>query len=230
MRVLILEDDPELADQIASMLRGENHAVDVIDDGEEGLAYGLENDYDAVILDPGLPTIDGFSVLRRWREADRTMPVIVLTGSRKEVTDMKEAVRAGATNYLTKPVDLELLLDWLRGILNSAGPNVRQPVLEIGPLRIDTQSLRVWMDGGPVKLTPTEYRIQHYLAVHAGRPVSAEEMVNHNFDGDAIKTANEVPVFISRLRGKLGKQTIETVFGYGYRLTTGDTIGEPLED
>lgn len=215
MRVLILEDDPELANQIAEMLRGENHAVDVIDDGEEGLAYGLENEYDAVILDPGLPTMDGFSVLRRWREAGRTMPVIVLTGSRKEVTDMKEAVRAGATNYLTKPVDLELLLEWLRGVLNSAGPNVRQPVLEVGPLRIDTQSLRVWMEGGPVKLTPTEYRILHYLAVHAGRPISAEEMVNHNFDGDAIKTANEVPVFISRLRTKLGKETIETVFGYG---------------
>ncbi len=226
MRVLILEDEPELAAQIAQMLRGENHAVDVADDGEEGLACGLENEYDAVILDPGLPTIDGFSVLRRWREAGRTMPVIVLTGSRKEVTDMKEAVRAGATNYLTKPVDLELLLDWLRGILNSAGPNVRQPVLEVGPLRIDTQSLRVWMDGGPVKLTPTEYRILHYLAVHAGRPVSAEEMVNHNFDGEAIKTANEAPVFISRLRSKLGKQTIETVFGYGYRLTSGDSPGE----
>jgi two-component system OmpR family response regulator len=225
MRVLILEDDPELANQIAQMLRDENHAVDVVDDGEEGLTCGLENSYDAVILDPGLPTMDGFSVLRRWREGGRTMPVIVLTGSRKEVSDMKEAVRAGATNYLTKPVDLELLLEWLRGILNSAGPNVRQPVLEVGPLRIDTQSLRVWMDGGPVKLTPTEYRILHYLVVHAGRPVSAEEMVNHNFDGDAIKTANEVPVFISRLRGKLGKETIETVFGYGYRLTLGEPPG-----
>jgi len=221
MRVLILEDDPELAEQVATMLRDENHAVDLVEDGEEGLASGLENDYDAVILDPGLPTIDGFSVLRRWRDAGKTMPVIVLTGSRKEVTDMKEAVRAGATNYLTKPVDLELLLDWLRGVLNSAGPNVRQSVLEVGPLRIDTQSLRVWKDGGPVKLTPSEYRILHYLAVHAGRPVSAEEMVSHNFDGDAIKTANEVPVFISRLRSKLGKETIETVFGYGYRLTIG---------
>lgn len=227
MRVLILEDDAELADQIAAMLRDENYAVDVVDDGEEGLAQGLDNDYDAVILDPGLPTIDGFSVLRRWREAGRAMPVIVLTGSRKEVSDMKQAVRAGATNYLTKPVDLELLLDWLRGVLNSAGPNVRQPVLEVGPLRIDTQSLRVWLDSRPIKLTPTEYRVLHYLAVHAGRPVSAEEMVNHNFDGDAIKTANEVPVFISRLRNKLGKQAIETVFGYGYRLTLG---GEASED
>ena len=132
MRVLILEDGSELAEQIASMLRDENHAVDVIDDGEEGLAYGLENSYDAVILDPGLPTMDGFSVLRRWRENGRTMPVIVLTGSRKEVTDMKEAVRAGANNYLTKPVDLELLLDWLRGVLNSAGPMYASPPSKSG--------------------------------------------------------------------------------------------------
>ena len=221
MRVLLLEDDSELAGQIAQVLRDENYAVDTVDDGEAGLSAGLENEYDAVILDPGLPTMDGFTVLRRLREAGKTMPVIVLTGSRKEVSDMKEGVRAGATNYLTKPVDLELLLDWLRGVINSAGPNIRQPTLELGPLRIDTQSLRVSMDGVPVKVTPTEYRILHYLAVHADRPVSAEEMVNHNFDGDAVKTANEVPVFISRLRNKLGRNVIETVYGFGYRLTLG---------
>lgn len=222
MRVLLLEDDPELAEQIAQVLRDENYAVDAIDDGELGLSYGMDTDYDAVILDPGLPTMDGFTVLRRLRDAGKTMPVIVLTGSRKEVSDMKEGVRAGATNYLTKPVDLELLLDWLRGVLNSAGPNVRQPIIEIGALRIDTQSMRVSQEGVPIKLTPTEYRILHYLAVHAGRPVSAEEMVNHNFDGEAVKTANEVPVFISRLRTKLGKETIETVYGYGYRLVAGE--------
>ncbi len=226
MRVLLLEDDEELAEQIAQVLRDENYAVDMMDDGEAGLAAGLENEYDAVILDPGLPTMDGFTVLRRIREAGKTMPVIVLTGSRKEVSDMKEGVRAGATNYLTKPVDLELLLDWLRGVINSAGPNVKQPTLEHGPLRIDTQSMRVSMDGVPVKVTPTEYRILHYLAVHADRPVSAEEMVNHNFDGDAVKTANEVPVFISRLRNKLGRNTIETVYGFGYRLTLGEPAGE----
>ena len=125
MRVLVLEDDADLAEQIATMLRDENFAVDVCDDGEEGFELGQDNVYDAVILDPGLPTMDGFSVLKRWREQGLDMPVIILTGSRKEIGDMKEGVRAGATNYLTKPVDLELLLDWLRGVVNSGGPSVR---------------------------------------------------------------------------------------------------------
>jgi len=218
MRVLILEDDVELALQIASMLRDENFAVDVVHDGEEGLEHGLDNPYDAVILDPGLPTMDGFSVLRRWRESGRMMPVIVLTGSRKEIGDMKEGVRAGATNYLTKPVDLELLLDWVRGVVNSSGPSVKKPVLEHGDIRIDTQSLKVWNAGAPVKLSPTEYRLLHYLVVNSDAPVTAEELVNHNFEGEIVKTANEVPVFISRLRDKLGKKSIETVFGYGYRI------------
>ena len=227
MRVLILEDDQDLANQIAIMLRDEHFAVDVVHDGEEGLEQGLDVPYDAVILDPGLPTMDGFSVLRRWREKGLSMPVIVLTGSRKDVADMKEGVRAGATNYLTKPVDLELLLEWLRGVVNSAGPSVKKPTLEHGPIRIDTQSLKVWLNGAPVKLSPTEYRILHYLVVNNDRPVSAEEMVQHNFEGDIVKTANEVPVFISRLRDKVGKKMIETVFGYGYRMAadSGDAEG-----
>lgn len=218
MRVLILEDDLDLAGQIAAMLRDESFAVDVCHDGEEGYELGIEEPFDAVILDPGLPTMDGFSVLRRWRDAGKAMPVIVLTGSRKEVGDMKEGVRAGATNYLTKPVDLELLLDWVRGVVNAAGPSNKKPVIEHGSIRIDTQALRVWNDGAPVKVTPSEYRILHYLMVNADRPVPAEELAGHNFESDVVKTANEVPVFIKRLRTKLGKETIETVFGYGYRL------------
>ncbi len=222
MRILILEDDLDLAGQIAGMLRDENFAVDVSHDGQEGLEFGLANAYDAVILDPGLPTMDGFSVLKRWRDNDLAMPVIVLTGSRKEVGDMKEGIRAGATNYLTKPVDLELLLDWVRSVVNSGGPAVRQPVIEHGTIRIDTQSLRVWVDGKPVRLSPTEYRILHYLVINAGRPVPADELVKHNFDNDVIKTANEIPVFISRLRDKIGRRLIETVHGYGYRLVEPD--------
>ena len=226
MRILILEDDVELADQIAALLRDEHFAVDICHDGEEGLEMGEDEPYDAVILDPGLPTMDGFSVLRRWRDAGLSMPVIVLTGSRKEVSDMKEGVRAGATNYLTKPVDLELLLDWVRGVVNSQGPATKKPVIEHGPIRVDTQALKVWLNGAPVKITPTEYRILHYLMINADRPVSADELVSHNFEGDVVKTANEVPVFIKRLRDKLGKTTIETVFGYGYRLAAPDATAE----
>ncbi len=219
MRVLLLEDDRDLAKQIAGMLNGEHFAVDVFHDGEEGFEAGQDDEYDAVILDPGLPTMDGFTILRRWRQAGLAMPVIMLTGSRKEIEDIKEAVRAGATNYLTKPVDLELLLDWVRGVVNSGGPNISRPTLEFGAIRMDTQALKVWFEGAPVKLTPSEYRILHYLMINHDRPVSAEELVRHNFEGDVVKTANEVTVFISRLRGKLGNRTIETVFGYGYRLT-----------
>ncbi len=222
MRVLLVEDDADLSAQIAELLRGDNFAVDLADNGRDALALGLEEPFDAVILDPGLPEMDGISVLKRWRAEGRLMPVIVLTASRKDVADMKEAVKAGATNYLTKPVDLELLLDWVRGVSNSGGPNVRQPVLEAGPLRMDTQAMRVWFDGAPARLTPTEFRILHYLLVHRERPVSADELVQHNFDGASIKTSNEIPVYISRLRDKLGKATIETVLGYGYRLACGD--------
>jgi two-component system OmpR family response regulator len=221
MRVLVVEDDPELGPQIVDMLRAENFAVDLADDGAEALQQGMDQTFDAVILDPGMPTMDGFTVLRKWRAAGLSMPVIVLTGSRKEIGDMKEGVRAGATNYLTKPVDFELLLDWLRGVVNSAGPNVKPVRIELDDLIIDTQTMRVTLAGKPVKVTPTEYRILHYLAVNAGKPISAEEMVSHNFDGDTLKTKDEVPVFISRLRGKLGRNSIETVFGFGYRLTLG---------
>tara|TARA_Y100000588_G_scaffold56042_1_gene53644 strand:- start:202 stop:879 length:678 start_codon:yes stop_codon:yes gene_type:complete len=221
MRVLVLEDDVDLAEQIATMLRDEHYAVDVCHDGQEGHDLGIAEAFDGVILDPGLPTMDGFSVLRRWRDQGLEVPVIVLTGSRKEIGDMKEGVRAGATNYLTKPVDLELLLDWVRGVVNSTGPSTRKPIIELGGIRVDTQALKVWRDNAPVKITPTEYRILHYLMINSGRPVSAEELVNHNFERDVVKTANEVPVFIKRLRDKLGKGTIETVFGFGYRMSGG---------
>ena len=221
MRVLLVEDDRDLSGQIAEALRGDNFAVDIAEDGHEALEIAADQPFDAVILDPGLPGMDGISGLRRWREKGLLMPVIVLTASRRDVADMKDAVKAGATNYLTKPVDLELLLDWVRGVANSAGPNVRPPVLEAGPLRMDTLAMRVWFDGAPVRLTPTEFRVLHYLLVHRERPVSAEELVRHNFDAASTKTGNEIPVYISRLRDKLGRAAIETVLGYGYRLACG---------
>ena len=124
-------------------------------------------------------------------------------------------------------IENRVLLDWLRGVVNSAGPSVRKPVLELGALKVDTQSLRVWHQDKPVRVTPTEYKILHYLLINADRPVSADELVGHNFDGESVKTANEIPVYISRLRDKLGKKAIETVYGYGYRLagTGADTQG-----
>lgn len=218
MRILLVEDDPLLSEQIAEALRAEHFAVDAVADGGEALQMGQEEGFDAVILDPGVPTMDGFTVLKRWREGGLTLPVIVLTGSRKDVQDMRDAVRAGATNYLTKPVDLELLVDWVRGVVNSAGPNVRPPVLQLNRIKMDTAALRVWFDTKPVKITPTEYRLLHFLMTHNERPVTAEELARQSFDGDSLRTAQEIPVYVSRLRDKLDKQAIATVYGYGYQL------------
>ncbi len=218
MRLLLVEDDPDLGQQIKEMLAAEGFAVDWCEDGPSALALGLEEPFDAAIVDPGLPGLDGFTVLRRWRDKGVRVPVIVLTGSRTDIEDMKDAVRAGATNYLTKPVDLELLLEWVRGVVNSRGPNVSRPVLSRGPLRLDTAAQKVWFNAKPVHLSMTEYRILHSLMTAGDEPVSAADLLARNFDGDAMKTKNEIPVYISRLRDKLDRKLIENVYGQGYRL------------
>ena len=218
MRILLVEDDPDLARQLERLLSQEGYAVDHADDGPLALEMGKDAPYSAVILDPGLPGMDGLTVLKRWREAGLAMPVIVLTASRTEISDMREGVRAGATNYLVKPVDNELLLDWVRGVVNSAGPNNRGVVLERGDLRIDTVSLKVWLGDELLRLTPTEYRILLCLATAEGRPMQAAEIVERGFDAESTKTAAEIPVYVSRLRDKMGRGAIETVHGFGYRL------------
>ncbi len=224
MRILLVEDDQDLADQIAAALEGEGYVVDHSCDGEEALELGLSASFAAAVLDLGLPGMDGLTVLRRWRSAGRTMPVIVLTATRQSIADMRDGVRAGATNYLLKPVDLELLLDWVRGTVNSQGPNISTPVLEAGHLRMDTHAMRVWVNSQPLKLTPTEFRLLHCLIVSADRPCSANDLAERAFDNPSAKTGSEIPVYIGRLRDKLGKDAIETVRGFGYRLAT-DSAG-----
>lgn len=221
MRVLVAEDDADLARQIIRVLEAEAFVADHAADGAAALEMGCETPYAAIILDPGLPMLDGFTVLRRWRDRGVTAPVIVLTASRTDVADMREGVRAGATNYLLKPLDLGLLIEWVRGVVNSGGPNTASSLLTWGRLRMDTHALRVWCDDAPVRLTPTEYRILHCLMVGAGKPIQAAQIVERAFDGAAAKTTNEIPVYISRLRDKLGRSVIETVHGYGYRLADG---------
>ena len=218
MRILLVEDDRDLAAQIERLLVQEGYAVDRATDGPEALAMGLEAPYAAVVLDPGLPGMDGLTVLKRWRAAGLSMPVIVLTASRTEIADMREGVRAGATNYLLKPVDNELLLDWVRGVVNSAGPNSRGTEIVRGDLRIDTVTFKVWLGPELMRLTPTEYRILLCLAVASGRPMQSQEIVERGFDSESSKTAAEIPVYVSRLRDKLGRRAIETVHGFGYRL------------
>lgn len=218
MRILVVEDDTDLAAQIVKLLSHEGYAVDHAPDGPTALAMGRDHPYAAVILDPGLPGMDGFSVLKRWRTAGLKMPVIVLTASRTEIADMREGVQAGATNYLLKPADPDLLLDWVRGVVNSGGPNNATPILTHGLLKVDTAALRVWYDGEPIRLSPTEYRILHLLMSQGDKPVTADAIVDQAFDADSIKSAHEIPVYISRLRQKLNRGLIETVHGFGYRL------------
>lgn len=225
MRILVVEDDTDLSGQIVRLLSHEGYAVDQAADGPTALAMGQDHPYAAIVLDPGLPGMDGFTVLKRWRAAGLTMPVIVLTASRTEVADMREGVQAGATNYLLKPADPDLLLDWVRGVVNSNGPNHATPVLIRGKLKVDTAALRVWYDGEPIRLSPTEFRILHLLLTNGDKPVSAEAIVDRAFDADSIKSSHEIPVYISRLRQKVDRRLIETVHGFGYRLIDPDNPG-----
>lgn len=219
MRILVVEDDPDLRAQLVRLLEHEGFAVDEAADGLKALELGQDHTYAAVVLDPGLPGMDGFSVLKRWRQAGLTMPVIVLTASRTEIADMREGVQAGATNYLLKPADPDLLLDWIRGVINSGGPNTATTILRHGRIKMDTAALRVWLGGEPIKLSPTEYRILHLLLTIGDKPVTAEAIVERAFDQNSLKTAHEIPVYISRLRQKLDRNLIETVHGFGYRLS-----------
>jgi len=164
-------------------------------------------------------------VLQRWREAGRGMPVIVLSSSRREVADMRAGVKAGATNYLLKPVDMDLLLDWVRGVVNSAGPNATLPELRQGALRIDSVAHRVTLDGRRVHLAPTEYKFLHYLLVHRARTISRRELIDHLFDRNSANTEAELSVYVQRLREKTAPGVIETVRGFGYRLGPCDGSG-----
>lgn len=220
MRILVVEDDADLRAQLVSLLTHEGYAVDAAQDGLVAYDMGKEHSYAAVILDPGLPGMDGFTVLKRWRSAGLVMPVIVLTASRTEIADMREGVRSGATNYLLKPTDPELLLDWVRGVVHSKGPNHATTILTHGSLKIDTAALRIWYEGEPVRLSPTEYRILLLLMTAEGKPVTAEAIVDQAFDADSLKSAHEIPVYISRLRQKIDRKLVETVHGFGYRMAS----------
>ncbi len=216
MRALIVEDDPDLNRQLAEALEGEGFAVDKALDGEEGYFLGETEPYDIVILDQGLPKMNGTSVLEQWRRANRNMPVIFLT-ARDRWTDKVAGMDAGADDYVTKPFQMEELLARVRArVRRSAGH--AKPVLECGTLRLDTTTARVTFDGQAVKLTSHEYRLLAYLLHHNGRVVSRTELVEHLYEQDFDRDSNTIEVFIGRLRKKIPGDLIKTVRGLGYRL------------
>ena len=220
MRVLIVEDEPNLGQQLKNTLEGAGYAVDLATDGEEGLYLGANESYDAVVLDLGLPEIDGLTVLDRWRKDERVMPVLVLT-ARDSWSDKVAGLDAGADDYLAKPFQSEELIARLRALIRRASGNASSE-LTAGGVRLDTRSGKVTLAGEPVKLTAQEYKLLSYLLHHKGKVVSRTELIEHIYDQDFDRDSNTIEVFVTRIRKKLGQDVITTIRGLGYSLEDPD--------
>lgn len=220
MRILVVEDDPDLNRQLVGALTDAGYVVDAARDGEEGHHLGDTEPYDAVVLDLGLPVMDGVSVLEKWRRAGRKMPVLILT-ARDRWSDKVQGFDAGADDYVAKPFHMEEVLARIRALLRRAGGHATSE-LSCGTLMLDTKSARVTVDGQAVKLTSLEFRLLSYLLHHKGRVVSRAELVEHLYDQDFDRDSNTIEVFVGRLRKKLGVEVLRTIRGLGYCVTEPD--------
>jgi len=216
VKVLVIEDEARLAEQLEAALQEAGYAVDRTRDGEQGEYLGQTERYDAVILDLGLPKLDGLTVLRRWREAGIAVPVLVLT-ARGTWHEKVQGIDGGADDYVSKPFRMEELLARLRALIRRSSGQLA-PELRSGELRLDPRSSRVTREGVPVKLTSHEYRVLAYLMHHRGRVIPQTELIEHIYAQNFDRDSNTVEVFIARLRRKLGSEAIETVRGMGYRM------------
>jgi two-component system OmpR family response regulator len=216
MRVLIVEDEPTLARQLKDTLEAAGYAIDVAGDGEEGHFLGSTESYDAIVLDLGLPEMDGLTVLDKWRKDDIAVPVLVLT-ARDSWSDKVAGLDAGADDYLAKPFQMEELIARLRALIRRSTGNASSE-LEVGDVRLDTRSGRVTLKGTPVRLTAQEYKLLAYLMHHKGKVVSRTELIEHIYDQDFDRDSNTIEVFITRIRKKLGADLIQTIRGLGYSL------------
>ena len=224
MRLLIVEDEQDLARQMSEALRAADYAVDVAQDGEEAQYLGEVEPYDAVILDLGLPVVDGLTVLRRWRQAGRTMPVLILT-ARDTWSEKVEGFDAGADDYVAKPFSMEELLARIRALIRRAAGHASAE-LACGPVRMDTRNRRVSVDGAPVALTAHETKLIAYFMHHQNKVISRTELVEHIYDQDFDRDSNTIEVFVGRLRKKLGVDVITTLRGQGYMMAPPDGGGE----
>ena len=216
MRILLVEDDPDLTRQLKQALGDAGYAVDHAPDGEEAAFLGETEPYDAIVLDLGLPKIDGASVLEGWRRAALATPVLILT-ARGAWSEKVAGLDTGADDYLTKPFHTEELLARLRALLRRSAGHAA-PSLTCGALRLDPRAARASVAGEPLRLTSLEYRLLHYLMMHQGRVISRTELVEHLYDQDFDRDSNTIEVFIGRVRKKIGPDRVETVRGLGYRL------------
>jgi two-component system, OmpR family, response regulator len=216
MRLLIVEDEPTLGAQLKRTLEGAGYAVDLATDGEDGHYLGSNESYDAIILDLGLPEVDGLTVLDRWRKDGKTFPVLVLT-ARDSWSDKVAGLDAGADDYLAKPFQTEELIARLRALIRRASGNASAELIA-GDVRLDTRSGRVTLAGEPVKLTAQEYKLLSYLLHNKGKVVSRTELIEHIYDQDFDRDSNTIEVFVTRIRKKLGADVISTIRGLGYSL------------
>ncbi len=216
MRVLVVEDEPNLLRQLKAALEGAGYAIDTASDGEDAQYLGSTENYDAVVLDLGLPEVDGLTVLDRWRKEGKTMPVLVLT-ARDSWSDKVAGLDAGADDYLAKPFQTEELIARLRALIRRAAGQATSELIA-GGVRLDSRSGRVTLDGEPVKLTAQEFKLLSYLMHHKGKVVSRTELIEHIYDQDFDRDSNTIEVFITRIRKKLGPDLISTTRGLGYSL------------
>ncbi len=216
MRILLVEDDVDLSRQLKRALADAGYAVDHAPDGEEAAFLGETEPYDAIILDLGLPKIDGAAVLEGWRRAALTTPVLILT-ARGAWSEKVASFDAGADDYLTKPFHTEELLARLRALVRRSAGHA-SPNLSCGALRLDPRAARASVAGEPLRLTSLEYRLLHYMIMHQERVISRTELVEHLYDQDFDRDSNTIEVFIGRLRKKIGPDRVETIRGLGYRL------------
>jgi two-component system OmpR family response regulator len=219
VRVLIVEDEPALSRQLRQSLADAGYAVDAAADGARADFLARTETYDAVVLDLGLPKIDGLTLLRQWRDAGVATPVLVLT-ARSSWHEKVQGIDGGADDYMAKPFQMEEVLARLRALIRRASGQV-SPELRCGEVALDTRLGRVTRGGAAVKLTSHEFRVLSYLMHHRGRLISQAELTEHIYAQDFDRDSNTVEVFIARLRKKLGGEAIETVRGLGYRMNGG---------
>ena len=217
MRILVVEDDKDLNRQLVESLQQNGYVVDKAFDGEEGHFLGDTEPYDAIVLDLGLPVLDGVSVLTKWRRAGKKTPVLILT-ARDRWSDKVAGFDAGADDYVTKPFNTEEILARLRALVRRAAGHASSEMV-CGPVTLDSANGKVVVDGKAIKLTSLEFRLLNYLMLHSGKVVSRTELVEHLYDQDFDRDSNTIEVFVGRLRKKLGVDVLQTIRGMGYTMS-----------
>ena len=219
MRILVVEDDKNLNRQIKDALLDDGYVVDVAFDGEEGHFLGESEPYDAVILDIGLPKMDGISIIEAWRRDGHNMPVLLLT-ARDGWSDKVKGIDAGADDYVAKPFHMEEVLARLRALVRRAAGHASNEII-IGDVSLDARGGKLCVKGKVIKVTSHEFRLLSYLIHHKGKVISRTELIEHLYDQDFDRDSNTIEVFVGRLRKKLPKDFINTVRGLGYQVDDG---------